>query len=92
MGLDGKKDVHLDVSSARSVSRLEVLGGPSGRRVRSEAESRLARRQHASLPKLPSPIVDLLARRSVLARPSATATRDNRLSATYPSRIRHSRR
>jgi transposase len=38
MGLDSKKDVHLDVSSAGSVSRLEVLEGPSGRRVRSEAE------------------------------------------------------
>ncbi|MDA9521209.1 transposase [Bradyrhizobium sp. CCBAU 11434] len=38
MGLDSKKDVHLDVSSAGSVSRLEILEGPSGRRVRSEAE------------------------------------------------------
>ena len=38
MGLDSKKDVHLDVSSVRPVSRLEVLEGPSGRRVRSEAE------------------------------------------------------
>jgi transposase len=38
MGLDGKKDVHLDGPSAGSVSRLEVLEGPSGRRVRSEAE------------------------------------------------------
>ena len=38
MGLDGKKDVHLDGPSARLVSRLEVLEGPSGRRVRSEAE------------------------------------------------------
>ena len=38
MGLDGKKDVHLDGSSVRPVSRLEVLEGPSGRRVRSEAE------------------------------------------------------
>jgi transposase len=38
MGLDSKKDVHLDFSSAGSVSRLEVLEGPSGRRVRSEAE------------------------------------------------------
>src|ERR1700722_6426799 len=35
MGLDSKKDVHLDGSP---VSRLEVLEGPSGRRVRSEAE------------------------------------------------------
>jgi transposase len=38
MGLDSKKDVHLDGSSVRPVSRLEVLEGPSGRRVRSEAE------------------------------------------------------
>jgi hypothetical protein len=38
MGLDGKKDVHLDGSSVGAVSRLEVLEGPSGRRVRSEAE------------------------------------------------------
>ncbi|MET4037346.1 hypothetical protein ABMB68_008848 [Bradyrhizobium sp. RT4a] len=38
MGLDSKKDVHLDGSSAGAVSRLEVLEGPSGRHVRSEAE------------------------------------------------------
>jgi transposase len=38
MGLDGKKDVHLDSSSVGAVSRLEVLEGPTGRRVRSEAE------------------------------------------------------
>ncbi|MDE2065588.1 MAG: transposase [Bradyrhizobium sp.] len=38
MGLDSKEDVHLDGSSAGSVSRLEILEGPSGRRVRSEAE------------------------------------------------------
>jgi transposase len=38
MGLDSKKDVHLDGSSIRPVSRLEILEGPSGRRVRSEAE------------------------------------------------------
>ncbi|MGV7219827.1 transposase [Bradyrhizobium sp. UFLA05-112] len=38
MELDGKKDVHLDGSSVGSVSRLEVLEGPSGLRVRSEAE------------------------------------------------------
>ena len=38
MRLGSKKDVHLDVSSAGSVSRLEILEGPSGRRVRSEAE------------------------------------------------------
>ncbi|WP_333939055.1 IS66-like element accessory protein TnpA, partial [Bradyrhizobium sp. CCBAU 11386] len=36
--LDSKKDVHLDGPSAGSVSRLEVLEGPSGRRMRSEAE------------------------------------------------------
>jgi transposase-like protein len=36
--LDGKKDVHLDGSSVGAVSPLEVLEGPSGRRVRSEAE------------------------------------------------------
>ena len=38
MGLDGKSDVHLDSSSVGAISRLEVLEGPSGRRVRSEAE------------------------------------------------------
>src|SRR3954452_14478517 len=38
MGLDSKKDVHFDGPSAGAVSRLEVLEGPSGRRVRSEAE------------------------------------------------------
>ena len=38
MGLDGKKGVHLDGSSVGTVSRLEVLEGPSGSRVRSEAE------------------------------------------------------
>ncbi|WP_225122709.1 transposase [Bradyrhizobium sp. BRP22] len=38
MGLDDKKDVHLDGSSVGSVSRLEGLEAPSGRRVRSEAE------------------------------------------------------
>src|SRR4029450_4222463 len=38
MGLDSKKDVHLDGSTTGSLSRLEVLEGPSGRRVRSEAE------------------------------------------------------
>ena len=38
MGLDSKKDVHLDGSTTGSVSRLEVLEGPTGRRVRSEAE------------------------------------------------------
>ncbi len=38
MVLDGKKDVHLGGSSTGTVSRLEVLEGPTGRRVRSEAE------------------------------------------------------
>ncbi|UGY20894.1 transposase (plasmid) [Bradyrhizobium septentrionale] len=38
MGLDSKKDVHLAGSPLGPVSRLEVLEGPSGRRVRSEAE------------------------------------------------------
>ncbi len=38
MGLDSKKDVHFAGSPVGSVSRLEVLEGPSGRRVRSEAE------------------------------------------------------
>lgn len=36
--MDSKKGVHLDVSPVGPVSRLEVLEGPSGRRVRSEAE------------------------------------------------------
>ena len=36
MMLDGKKGVHLDGSSGGRVARLEVLEGPSGRRVRSE--------------------------------------------------------
>ncbi|UWU83314.1 IS66 family insertion sequence element accessory protein TnpB [Bradyrhizobium yuanmingense] len=38
MGWDSKKDVHLDGTSPGSVSRLEALEGPSGRRVRSGAE------------------------------------------------------
>lgn len=38
MGSDSKKDVPLDGSPVGWVSRLEVLEGPSGRRVRSEAE------------------------------------------------------
>ncbi|WP_271498271.1 transposase [Bradyrhizobium sp. CCBAU 11357] len=38
MGWDSKKDVHLDGTSPGSVSRLEVLEGPSGHRVRSGAE------------------------------------------------------
>ncbi len=36
--MDGKKDVHLDGSPIGTVSRLEVIEGPTGRRVRSEAE------------------------------------------------------
>jgi transposase len=38
MGADGKMDVHLDVPTAGYAGRLEVLDGPTGRRVRSEAE------------------------------------------------------
>jgi transposase len=38
VGADGKMDVHLDVSTAGYGGRLEVLEGPTGRRVRSEAE------------------------------------------------------
>lgn len=38
MGLDGKRGVHLDASSVIPVSRLEVLEGPTGRRVRSQDE------------------------------------------------------
>ena len=38
MGADGKMDVHLDVSTTGYAGRLEVLEGPTGRRVRSEAE------------------------------------------------------
>jgi transposase len=38
MVLDGKKGVHLNGSLIGTVSRLEVLEGPTGRRVRSEAE------------------------------------------------------
>jgi transposase len=38
MRLDDKKDVHFDGSSVGVVSPVEVLEGPSGRRVRSKAE------------------------------------------------------
>lgn len=38
MVLDGKKDAHLGGASTGTVSRLEVIEGPTGRRVRSEAE------------------------------------------------------
>lgn len=38
MGVDGKMDVQLDVSTAGYGGRLEVLEGPTGRRVRSDAE------------------------------------------------------
>lgn len=38
MGVDGKMDVQIDVSTAGYGGRLEVLEGPTGRRVRSAAE------------------------------------------------------
>jgi transposase len=38
MGADGKMDVHLDAPTAGYAGRLEVLEGPTGRRVRSEAD------------------------------------------------------
>jgi transposase len=38
VGADGKMDVHLDVPTAGYAGRVEVLDGPTGRRVRSEAE------------------------------------------------------
>ncbi|CAH1649649.1 transposase [Hyphomicrobiales bacterium] len=38
MEADGKMDVHLDVSKAGYAGRLEVLEGPTGRRVRSASE------------------------------------------------------
>lgn len=38
MGADGEMDVHLDVSTTGYAGRLEVLEGPTGRRVRSEAD------------------------------------------------------
>lgn len=38
MGGDGKMDVHLDVSTAGYAGRLDVLEGPTGRRVRSAAD------------------------------------------------------
>ena len=38
MGVDGKMDVQIDVSTAGYGGRLEVLEGPTGRRVRSDAE------------------------------------------------------
>ncbi|PTM40950.1 transposase [Bosea sp. 124] len=38
MGADGKMDVHLDVSTPGYVGRLEVVEGPTGRRVRSASE------------------------------------------------------
>ncbi len=54
MGLDSKKDVHLDGSSGGRVSRLEVLEGPSGRRVRSEAErARIMAESLLPVPKCP---------------------------------------
>ncbi len=43
MGLDGKVGVHFDGSSKGVVSRLEVIEGPSGRRVRTcEERARIA--------------------------------------------------
>lgn len=38
MEADGKMGVHLDVSSPGYVGRLEVLEGPTGRRVRSASD------------------------------------------------------
>lgn len=38
MGADGEMDVHLDVPTPGYAGRLEVLEGPTGRRVRSEAD------------------------------------------------------
>jgi transposase len=38
VGADGEMDVHLDVSTTGYAGRLEVLEGPTGRRVRSEAD------------------------------------------------------
>lgn len=38
MGADGKMDVHLDVPTTGYAGRVEVLEGPTGRRVRSEAD------------------------------------------------------
>lgn len=38
MGTDGKMGVHLDVPTAGYAGRLEVLEGPTGRRVRSEVD------------------------------------------------------
>jgi transposase len=38
VGADGKMDAQIDVSTAGYGGRLEVLEGPTGRRVRSDAE------------------------------------------------------
>ena len=38
MGVDGKLDVHLDAPTTGYAGRREVLEGPTGRRVRSEAD------------------------------------------------------
>ena len=38
MEIDGKRDAHLGGSRDVGVSRLEVIEGPSGRRLRTEAE------------------------------------------------------
>ncbi|MGY4167595.1 hypothetical protein ACVIM8_001668 [Bradyrhizobium sp. USDA 4529] len=48
VGVDGKMDVQIDVSTAGYGGRLEVLEGPTGRRVRSDAEK--ARITAESLP------------------------------------------
>lgn len=51
MGVDGKMDVDLDVPTAGYAGRLEVLDGPTGRRVRSEAErARIAAESLAASP------------------------------------------
>jgi hypothetical protein len=61
VGADGEMDVHLDVSTTGYAGRLEVLEGPTGRRVRSEADKariaaeslmpgvQVCRRSHASM-------------------------------------------
>ena len=38
MGVDGEMDVHLDVPTTGYAGRVEVLEGPTGRRVRSESD------------------------------------------------------
>ena len=60
MGADGKMDVHLDVSTVGYAGRLEVLEGPTGRRVRTEADK--ARIVAESL--TPGAVVTEIARRA----------------------------